>query len=205
MRTGTMNLLQRIKSMKKHHVILLVATAWVLMSVLILLINPAARKGPLSFGPPAPMKSFQAKNGSYSISYPANWVVGETPQGSHGDDEVVAVILVSGRQSANIAIARRTFPNANTNDVVTWGQARATRNTGYAPVSSEPWSNGKLKGLIHEYTWSSSSSYEIITRYCQDVYVLSNNIGYTLSFCSQEQDWLSLKCYFFEMRDSFSV
>lgn len=50
-------------------------------TIIVLVLNPAARKGPFGFGLPAPMTTFKPKDNSYSILYPENWVARETPQG----------------------------------------------------------------------------------------------------------------------------
>ena len=175
-----------------------------LVSILVLIIFPATRKGPLGFGPPAPMVTFQAKDRNFSISYPENWSAFDTPQGSHGDNEIVAVILIAGQMGSNVTIARRSFPNGDISDVVAWGESRAAIQTNYTSISFSPLTDNELGGVVHEYTGLGSSLYNI-TRRCQDVYVFAKNTGYDLSFCLDEQDWESLEKIFIQMRQSFVI
>lgn len=201
-----MRISERFRSLPKRQIILLIAIICTFASIIILVVNPAARKGPLGFGPPAPMVTFQMSDDSFSISYPENWTVFETPQGNHGDHEVVAIILVAGHQIANVTVARQSISAGNINDVVNWGQARAAIHEGYKSSSVDPFTVNNLGGYIHEYSWSHASLFEnSILSSCQDVYALKNNIGYSVSFCSSEKDWRSLEGTYTEMQQSFYV
>lgn len=188
----------------KRQIIVLIVITWLIASILVLLFFPSVRKGPFGFGPPASMTTFQMKDGSFSISYPGNWIAYEMPQGYHGDDEIITSISVSGREFAIINIARKSFVDGNLNDVMDWGQSRAAQHIDYLPDSIQPLNVSETKGFIQEYKWL-HSAYDKILMHCQDVYVFADNVGYSISFCSQEQDWLSLKDFFIEMRESFSI
>jgi len=201
-----------VKIFKKHRIttikqlVLLIIAISTISSILILWLNPALRKGPAGFGPPAKMTNFQASDGSFSISYPENWTVFETPHGSHGDNEVIAVIIVAGRQGANLTMSRQSFPEGNINEVITWGQFRASKLQDYKSNSINPWVGNGEEGYINEYTWA---QYNILGNamfsHCQDTYIYKNNIGYSLSFCASEKDWNDLESYFTEMQNSFSI
>ena len=199
-----MRLYKKIRTRSGLHLGLIIIVVLTLMSTLVLVFNYASRKGPLGFGPPAPMKMYLMKDKSFSIMYPGNWVVFETPQGSHGDDDVVAIILVSGRSAANVTIARRSFINGDIHDVLVWGQLRAASNIDYIPASLDPLVDNKLGGFTQDYTWRGPYQNDV-TRHCQDMYVFKNEVGYTLSFCSQEQDWVSLEDFYIQMWQSFTI
>lgn len=197
-----MKLLARIASLGRLQLILLVLTIWTLVSVLVLIFVPAARKGPLGFGSPAPLKALASKELGFSVSYPGNWTAFETPQGNHGDREVVAVILVAGKVGAYVTIAHRPFLNANIDDVVEWGHSRATSHPGYSLISLRRITGEKAGGVAEEYVWFSNAQYRQYI-HCLDRYVLFKNGGYVLSFCSTERDWLSLAGIFEQMAESF--
>lgn len=199
-----MKILERIRSLTKVQIVFLIAMLWCLVSILIFLIDPAARRGPLGFGPPASMTTFRSRDSSFSILYPQNWIAVDTPQGTTDDAEAIAVIVVSGRQLANVVVARQTFSGGSITDVVHWGQARAARHLKYTPVSLGPQTDNNLGGFIHEYTWLSYPLHNITSR-CQDAYMFNKGIGYDLSFCSRQQDWQSLEDVFMKMRQSFAL
>ena len=189
--------------MKRKRLKNIILILWVTLSFIVLLVFPIARKGLLGLGSPAMMTTFEAKDGSYSISYPANWVAGELPQGNHGDDEVIAIITVSGRSLANIIIARKSFSSGTADDVLAWGKSRASQRDDYLAISFLPFSNGNMDGFAHTYQWSSPTIVNRILRRCQDVYLLAGEYGYALTFCSQEKDWHSLDDIYVEMMQSF--
>lgn len=187
----------------KKQIKIVIVVTWLAVSVLVLFLFPAARKGPFGFGPPASMTTFQAADGSFSIAYPANWMPSDWPYGSRGDKEIIASIGVSGRQLGFVDIARRYFPKGNTKDVVDWGQLRAKQYVDYTPAPLLSLDNSKLKGFIQDYDWLHSDEMTIV--HCQDVYILANGVGYSISFCSQNQDWAFLKNYYAEMLRSFLI
>lgn len=201
-----MKISDKFHSLTKRQIIFLVATAWVFVSIVVWFMNPAARKGPLGFGPPASMVTFQMSDDSFSISYPQNWTVFETPNGSHGDQDVVAIILVAGHDLANITVARQSFPTGNIDNVVAWGKSRASTHQDHKSISINPFTDNNLDGYIYEYLWTHDSLVtNTITSICHDIYIFKNNTGYSLSFCSTDKDRLSLENTYEEMWQSFFV
>ncbi len=200
-----MVIFEKLRSITRSQAIFLALTVLCMISFLVLFIDPSTRKGPLGFGPPAPMILFQMKDKSFTLLYPENWVAAETPQGNHGDIEIIAVIIVSGKQMANITIARKPFPTGNISNVVNWGQSRAAMHTDHNILSFKPLSDNNLDGLIQEYTWGSPSFNKNVTSHCQDVYIFHNADGYALSFCALQQDWPSLMNVYAQIRQSFSI
>lgn len=190
--------------LNKTQVRILMIAIWIIISALVILIFPTVRKGPLSFGPPAPMTTFQMSDGSFSISYPSNWVVFEQPQGSHNDKDVIATIIVSGRISATVKIARKSFQTDDFDVVFQWGQSRIPQDVLWLTQGQLSSPGSKLNGFIQEYQWPKSVDEKPQMR-CQDTYFLENNSGYILSFCSQEKDWPALVEYFIKMQQSFSI
>lgn len=82
------------------------------VSLVIMFFSQKSRTGPFGIGLPAETQIFVARQGGFSIKYPQSWVAFETPQGSHGDEDVIAVILVPGRSFPQVYIARHFFPIA---------------------------------------------------------------------------------------------
>jgi hypothetical protein len=198
------NMIYRIKSLFKKHIIFIGIVLYVLISIAILILNPTTRKGPLGFGSPAQMKTFQAVDGTFSLLYPSNWTVFDTPHGSRGDDEIVAVIIVAGHQLSNVTIARRTFVTNDINDVLKWGQDRAKSHPEYESLSLESLKINKSIYFVQKYQWLSYGLFSDVI-HCEDEYFLVDQSGYDLSFCSKQSDWSMLEKVFHEMRISFFV
>lgn len=174
------------------------------VSVINLLLFPSFRKGPLGFGQPAKMTTFNAFDGSYSISHPANWTAFNTPQGNHGDTEVIAIITVSGHQMANLTISRQNLPDQTLDEVINWGQSRAEKHSGFTPVELIEISNINYDVYSFNYYWSSTNVWKKeLLIYCQDFYILNQNTGYSLAYCSKEKDWPELFNYYADVQNSF--
>jgi hypothetical protein len=198
----------KIQLSKKQVLIIIIAISSI-VSVLILLLNSAVRRGQFGFGNPIPMVTFALHDGSFSILYPQNWVAMETPQGSHGDIEIVAAIVVSGQAHAGVEIARNSFPDGNLSQVIAWGESRAASCLEFSPFFPLETLDDNSAGYILEYscTYSDLSFFEkgeTKFRY-QDFYVYSNNIGYALSFFAPDTQWSDLEEYFLAMEKSFYV
>ena len=201
-----MRLIKIIRNLTKWQRIFLVVIFWQIVSALMFLMYPAFRRGPMGFGPPADMTIFRASDGSFSISYPENWTVFETPDGNHGDDEVIAHILVAGHQMANVTIARRSFPRGDLGQVVAWGQLRAARLADYKSISLNPVTINGHDDYLREYSWSHLMIWgDKEFSHCQDEYIFDHDTGYSLSFCSSEADSAVLQSYYAKMQQSFSV
>ena len=197
--------MKRDKSIQLNQIVLFLLII-IFVSVMNLILFPSLRKGPLGFGPPAKMTTFIAFDGSYSISHPANWTAFNTPQGNHGDTEVIAIITVSGHQMANLTISRQYFPDKTLDEVINWGQSRAEKHNGFTPVELKEISNINYDVYSFNYYWSSTNVWgDELLIHCQDFYTLYYETGYILSFCSKEKDWPDLINYYTDMQNSFVV
>lgn len=201
-----MKLIDKNRKLTIIQLLLLIIFLSTIISILILWLNPVFRKGPAGFGPPSKMTNFQASDGSFSISYPENWTVFETPDGNHGDKEVISAILVAGHQIANLTMARQSFPEGNIDSLISWGQSRASKHDAYSSNSINPWKGINEAGFVNDYLWAQYNFLgTAIFSHCQDVYILKNEIGYSLAFCSSEKDWQDLEKYYVEMQNSFLI
>jgi hypothetical protein len=199
-------IIKKIRTLKRFQFILLVWIIWTIISILVLLIFPATRKGPAGFGPPAKMTTFQAADKNFSILYPANWTAHDLPQGDHGDKDVIASIIVAGHFVAYVEMVSHAFPQGDFMEVVDWGYLRATGNNEYKFISFQPITTISNNGYIHEYSWSlQNAKWKYDFNHCRDVYFYEDNIGYSFTFCSSEKDWSELQGYYSEMQNSISI
>jgi hypothetical protein len=154
--------------------------------------------GLFGIGLPSPMETFVGRYHPISIEHPASWVALETPQGNHGDLENIAVISVPGRSLPSVIIAVRPFPGGSIENVIDWGADRASQRQGYQLISLVEHS------ALHNYYWVVNSLiYGTEIARCMDWHILKNNTGYVLSFCANQDHWLTVEPVFHEMIQSF--
>jgi hypothetical protein len=193
------------KLRKTRTIILLLLLALCLLPLLQILLFPSRRTGPFGIGLPSPMEQYSNQESGFSIVYPKSWVFNETPDGAHGDNEVIAVILVPGRSFPQVLIAHKSFPDKDLNQVAQWGQSRAKDKCECIlnPLGKLETSN--FRGIAQEYSWQVRTMISTTTIFCQDLYVLYNTDGYALSFCASQSYWPRVADVFNEMMNSFSI
>jgi hypothetical protein len=204
-----MSISEQIKSFlltKKRQLLLAILVISLLVSIFGTLIFPSWRTGFLGIGLPAPMKTFTGRYVNFSIDYPQSWVAHETPHGIHGDQEVIAEILVPGRSWPSVVIAHQTVLEEDIYQIATWGDTRAKKHSNYVATTLEPLNAPNFDGLLREYSWESSSPvFGVSNVQCKDWYVLSTTSGYALSFCAEKKDWHQVDQVFQQMLMSFST
>jgi len=154
---------------------------------LALAIDPSRRIGPFGLGLPAQMSTFIIESADGSISYPKSWVAVLTPQGNHGDSEIIAVIGVPGRGLPSVTVAQKTLSDPTLTAVVMWGESRAASKSSYVALSSG--FSGSIPGIVREYQYVVITLFGESLVHCRDLYVLHDSIGLSLSFCAEETDW----------------
>lgn len=200
------NILNPVNQPKIRKFILLILIAICVLSTLAIIFLPSRRTGPFGIGLPSPMSQYTSLNNNFSIEYPNSWTIGETPQGSHGDKEIIAAILVPGRSFPQVYIARKSFLENDINQVALWGQSRAENRCECTPTSFEYFDTPYFHGVTQEYSWKTTNIFNITsTINCRDWYVQYNTEGYALSFCAYQQHWAQVDDVFKEMMNSFSV
>jgi hypothetical protein len=166
---------------------LMIAGLLLLISILIFLIFPSKRTGPLGIGLPSPMENYVSKKGQFEIEHPISWIVSETPNGSHGDLDIIAEITVPGRSFPHVTISMHSFRAGDISNVVDWGISRAENKDSYKLMSLEAFNSEKYDGFLHVYNWASETILGSDEIDCKDWYIIKGEIGYSLSFCSQPQ------------------
>jgi hypothetical protein len=172
--------------------------------------DPGRRTGIWGIGLPSPMTEFAGKHFSVKIQYPKSWAAFELLHGSHGDMDVIAVIGAPGRSTGpRFWLARKAFPEGSLDDVAQWGIERkveAETWRGYTPLGTKELNSSSLKGVSHEYSYTSQSPIygrELIR--CLDWYVIQNGYGYALTFCANQDHWSVVYPVFLEMIESFTA
>jgi hypothetical protein len=177
-----------------------------LISIIRPLFLPSLRFGPFGIGLPAPLKTYTGKYFSFSIKYPSNWIIFETPNGNHGDHEVIATVQVPGRSWPFLAIASRRFIDGNINQVSNWGYQRINNLTDLREVSLAPFTTTYYHGFVRDYLWTDNDPlFGQINVESKDYYILDDNKGYILSFSSEQEKWGDVDAIFLEMVNSFIV
>jgi len=145
----------------------------------------------VSFAPSisSEMKSFVLEQDNIEFGYPENWIAELTPQGNHGDQEVIAIVLDPREIFLDILVARKQFDNIDISSVAAWGRLRAqARFSRYKLNAQIPYSSEHFSGLIDEYVGGIDSPLETQDAHCKDLYFLHEGRGYAFSFCADESD-----------------
>ena len=148
------------------------------------------RPGPFGIGLPAPMEERQGPHFNFSIKLPKDWSLIETPDGSHGDKDIIAVILPSGRSFPQVIIYSREFPDEDRTQLLAWGENKADAKTGYKQISLTTFKTSRYSGEVRNYSL-------LIERtipppraiLCNQYQFFDENIGYILACCADEKDW----------------
>lgn len=184
--------------------IALVLMIGVLISIIWIFIFPGARVGPFGIGLPAPMQYFKGKYQGFEIQVPESWVISETPQGNHGDNDIFAVIAVPGRGYPFVSMASKEFTENDLNQVAAWGEIRILeKSSNYQQLRLDGFHTDYLEGLLHEYQkFGVEGMPGKVTIQCLDFYYLKNQMGYSISFCAEQSDWDDVKPVFQQMIES---
>ena len=188
--------------------LILIAVAIVFgASLLILLLFPSMRRGPIGVGLPSDMSVLTGEHVNFSILYPANWSAAELANGNRGDSEVFAVIINPGWWMPSVWFARHDFQSDDLDQVAEWGEIRARKeHSGYESRPIESITTAQFDGLLRPYTWTSESPLlGKVKILCEDLYVTKEGVGYAISFCAEEEDWNTVEHVFDEMMGSLRL
>jgi hypothetical protein len=144
--------------------------------------------------PPVPisseMKLFTLEQDKIEFGFPENWFANLTPQGNHGDLEVIAIIVAPVQNFQSVIVARKSFVGATISDVAEWGTSRIkARIPHYKLDSLIDYKSQLFAGSVREYVAYSSSPIDTRNARCKDLYFLHDQNGYAFSFCAKESDW----------------
>jgi hypothetical protein len=178
----------------------------ILISILGLAFNPSKRTGPFGIGLPAPMKSFQGKKFNFSIIYPQSWVLFETTEGSHLDSDVIATINVPGRSWPSVNIRMKHYSSNNDEVVADDGEKRIKEIPASTQSKLSTFKTASYSGLSRDYSIKFDSLLRTgIVVMCRDYYLIEDGSGYTLTYCSEQDNWFSVEPVFVEMMSSFKL
>jgi hypothetical protein len=196
-------MINKMRSLSWRQIVILTLILLLIISLLIILALPEKQTGPFGIGLPTDFSVFTSKSGSFIIKYPESWVARETPQGSHGDKEVFAVILVPGRSFPQVYFAYQQLVSNDMDTVVKWGKERATARSHYSEISVSAIATPNVEGIIREYTWHESGFLGDVYLRCKDLYLLRDNMGFAISFCAEDKQWQLFENVVGEMINSF--
>lgn len=116
------------------------------------------------------MKTFGDERMGFSIKYPEEWNAFSTPQGSHGDQDVIAVILAPGKSFPQVYIARGIFGSEEIAGVEAWGASRAKKRSSSIEISNVEKSPGNVEETTREYSWQEETYLGPAYIRCEDLY-----------------------------------
>ena len=168
-------------------VALLIFVFGLLVSILRFILVPGVRTGPFGFGIPAQMTTYEGKLFPFSFQYPESWVVSETPEGNHGDLDIITTILVPGRSWPKVVIEKIDLTHEDVEGPANYEEGKIKKGKNIVQITLDQFKTTNLNGLIREYTWRTNSwIIENLVVRCNDYYVKQNSLGYTISFCAEQ-------------------
>jgi hypothetical protein len=153
------------------------------------------------------MINFVSKKYNFSIDHPESWPAFETPQGNHGDLDVIGIIYVPGNPTS-LEIASRNFDQGGIENVVQWGLDRAKRCQEFEQIDQESNNISGLVGVRSEYTCLKKTNFFSNTfgsGKCIDYYIIKGLTGYAISSCALNDQWDGVGPIFDQMIKSFSL
>lgn len=177
-----------------------------LLSIYQIFINPKNRTGFLGIGLPAQMAYYKGEHSSFSVSYPESWVITETPNGNHGDKDVIATILVPGRSWPQIKIERITLSGGDVEELATYEENKVSKEKTISQTTMDRFNTTDIDGLVFDYSWQTSSLFfGSVSIRCKDYYTIQESYGYTLSFCAEIGQWSEVENTYNQIIESFAV
>jgi hypothetical protein len=157
---------------------------------------------------PSPMINYVSKKDTFSIDHPESWPAFETPQGNHGDLDVIGIIYNPENTTTSLIIASRNFDQGGIENVVQWGLDRAKRCQEFEQKDQKSYNISGLEGVRSEYTCLKKTDFFSNTFgsvKCIDYYFIKGITGYALSSCALIDQWGEMGPIFDQMIRSFSL
>jgi hypothetical protein len=185
---------KELTAISKNRLYLFIAFCIIsLLSCLISILPSPERATILGFGIDAPMTQFVFEQDKFTINYPKSWNLHLTPDGNHGDNDVIALILVPLHSLPKITFFRKVFANDDLSNVINWREERLKDSNGYKFIAQSSFSFGNSPGENIEYTRNSKSLLGDAIIRCKDVIFSQNSVGHIISFCAYASDWEKLE------------
>lgn len=182
------------------------AIAWFLISltifVLQLVFNQRLRNNIFGIGLPAESTSYQSERYGFYIEFPETWSIGETPQGDHGDQDVISVIFSAGMSLGPKAFMYiRAMPTLTALEkLIEHEEQKTIELPGYHELELSTFSTPRFHGTTRKYQYKTA-----IFLICRNYNFVIDDIGYSLQGCAKEPFWNQSEDVFRQIVDSFDV
>jgi hypothetical protein len=159
------------------------------------------------YGLHSPMTNFVSDKFHIAIDYPRTWAAFELPDGSHGDNEVIAFFgFASPITRPKVFIAQKAFANPTLEDIANWGELRLKADSSpYHIVNLNPVTSPNTHAILRYYSTLSITPLGKYKNKCMDWYTFTDSLGYQLSFCTDEGHWSEMESVFVQIAQSFTV
>lgn len=157
---------------------------------------------PFKLDEPLTWKTFQSQLKPISMFYPASWIAHETPQGNHGDLEVIAYITPIAHDYPYVKIAHQEISRPSLDEVASWGESRITFPSRVLISLTKIDVQGQTV-LLRNYTYVDWREKKIN---CKHVYLLKGDDAYIIEMCvDQKNDSPKLQSAWKQMIESISI
>jgi hypothetical protein len=177
---------------------LLIVCLWIISIIINLAQNIYNHTGLFGLGLPSPMIQYSFAEQGLTIDHPDSWRIMLTPQGSHGDEAMFALIGIPLHSIPYITMAKSTS-YGDILSVAQWGEMRAKSSSEYQSVSLSAYDAKYFPAMLREYTYTEETPFAITEIRCLDYYILYTRTGYAFSFCAEQKNWSEVLGTFTEM------
>lgn len=150
---------------------------------------------------------FTNQEGGYSLEYPSGWIAFELPNGQHGEKEVTGIIVMQNQDSPNIYIRQVEKRTPSLDEAIQWGEVRLIDR--YSDVGTFQLETLKFSDLngkkIAKRTYTISFPNKDVILKNQDVYIVTGNSMYMVTFSSTTTEYNNQIEVFDEIMSSFQV
>lgn len=141
--------------------------------VISMIVEPSNRIGPFGLGIPSTMREYILEQQQLAVYFPHGWNILLTPQGNHGDTEVIAIIVVPWHSLPNVKIMNKPFNISDVSLVADWGETRLQSDFSYQSASLTSYNSVYFSGLLREYTITRKLLFFVEEIHCLDLYILT--------------------------------
>jgi hypothetical protein len=128
-------------------------------------------------------EEFLVEQNPVKIQVPSDWVTISTPEGSHGDINIIGIIEPLRGPYAAITI-EKTQPVINMTSLLSWAETRAKEGGKYTNVSSNEILLNGNESVVREYILTYTTLFGETSDQCRAFHLLREEIGYVITFCA---------------------
>lgn len=143
------------------------------------------------------------ERGKFSISVPEIWEATNTPEGNHGDKDVLMIVSALGSQPL-LEVASTNIADKSLEQIITWGKQRIGKYGRYVLMSESGYSiRDAYDGILLEYSQERKDFFgNQQTFRCINWYTSRESVAFSFSFCVENSKWDTLDEVFIEMLNS---